>query len=139
MNGKLKIVGQRTLKYIVFLAVVMAWMIVLGPKETLTAEEQMYVQEFIAELESQPAQPTQVASETPIASSTQYGVIIEDNVNVRQGPGLDFTAVRQLFKGDEVELVSEIVGGWWKINLEGAFYYVKSDFVSVNTLTGFNQ
>lgn len=139
MNGKLKIVGQRTLKYIVFLAVVMAWMIVLGPKETLTAEEQKYVQEFIAELEPQPAQPTQVASETPIASSTQYGVIIEDNVNVRQGPGLDFTAVGQLFKGDEVELVSEIVGGWWKINLEGAFYYVKSDFVSVNTLTGFNQ
>lgn len=139
MNGKLKIVGQRTLKYIVFLAVVMAWMIVLGPKETLTAEEQKYVQEFIAELEPQPAQPTQVASETPIASSTQYGVIIEDNVNVRQGPGLDFTAVGQLFKGDEVELVSEIVGGWWKITLDGAFYYVKSDFVSVNTLTGFNQ
>jgi hypothetical protein len=38
-----------------------------------------------------------------------------------------------------VELIEEMDGGWWKISIEESFFYVKSDFVNVQTLSGFNQ
>lgn len=117
----------------------MAWMIVLGPKETLTAEEQLYLTEFTAQLEAQPADPVQVASETPIASDVQYGIVMEDNVNVRTGPGVDFPAALQLFKGDEVQIVSELVGGWTKIRINEVNYYMSSEFITIRTMTGSNQ
>lgn len=117
----------------------MAWMIVLGPKETLTAEEQLYLTEFTAQLDAPSAAPVQVASETPIVSDIQYGIILEDSVNVRTGPGVDFPAVRQLFKGNEVEIVNELVGGWTKISFEGTQFYVSSDFIALRTMTGANQ
>lgn len=166
MSNKIKTIGKHTLKYIVFLVAVMAWMIVLGPKDTLTANEELYVQEFIAELESESiedsqlveesstqteAPPTKVASEvspnqgdsevsaTQVASNIKYGIINENSVRVRTGPGIDSEIARLLFQGNEVELVEEMDGGWWKIILDGTFFYVKNDFVDVQTLTGFNQ
>lgn len=148
MNNKIKTIGKHTLKYIVFLVAVMAWMILLGPKDTLTANEELYVQEFIAQLESEPKEPTQLASEvppaqitpdSPVSSNIKYGIINENSVNVRTGPGLDYPIARQLFQGDEVELVEEVVGGWWKISNEESLFYVKNDFVNVQTLSGFNQ
>lgn len=166
MSNKIKTIGKHTLKYIVFLVAVMAWMILLGPKDTLTANEELYVQEFIAELESEPikdnqlveesstqteAPPTQVASEdsptqtasevspTQVASNIKSGIINENSVRVRTGPGIDYEIARLLFQGNEVELVEEMDGGWWKIILNDSFFYVKSDYVNVQTLSGFNQ
>lgn len=161
MSNKIKTIGKHTLKYIVFLVAVIAWMIVLGPKDTLTANEELYVQDFIAELESDPIKDNQfgeesstktdVASEgspnqgdsegspNQVASNIKYGIINENSVNVRTGPGLDYPIARQLFQGDEVELIEEMDGGWWKISIEESFFYVKSDFVNVQTLSGFNQ
>lgn len=148
MNNKIKTIGKHTLKYIVFLVAVMAWMILLGPKDTLTANEELYVQEFIAQLESEPKAPTQLASEVPptqitpdapVSSNIKYGIINENSVNVRTGPGTDYPIARQLFQGNEVELVEEMDGGWWKISLEDSLFYVKNDFVNVQTLSGFNQ
>ncbi|KAF5064285.1 hypothetical protein DSECCO2_285740 [anaerobic digester metagenome] len=146
LNGKLKSIGRQVIKYTFFLVAVMAWMIVLGPKETLTAEEQSYVQEFIAQVDSEPAAPTQVASETVVPTMTEgtpsdlkYGIVLEDSVNIRKGPGVDFPAVMQLFKGNEVQLVEELVGGWWKVSINGTQLYIKSEFVSVKTMTGSNQ
>lgn len=160
LKQKLKFVGAHTLKYLIFLVAVMAWMIVLGPKETLTAEEQLYVQEFTAQAEAEPAVPTQVVSETPVVpvtptapstapavtgnaaapsdSAVTYGIILEDSVNVRSGPGLDYRAVMHLFKGNEVTLVQEMPGGWWKIAVNGSLYYIKSEFVTPKTMTGAN-
>lgn len=153
LKQRLKTVGAHTAKYLIFLVAVMAWMIILGPKETLTAQEQLYVQEFIAQAEAEPAVPQQVVSETPITpaapsvpntsdtpsdASPAYGIIIEDSVNVRTGPGLDYRAVMHLFKGNEVQLVQEVPGGWWKISINGSLYYIKSEFVTPKTLTGAN-
>ncbi len=138
-NHTLKIVGRRTLKYVFFLVAVMAWMIVLGPKETLTAEEQLYLTEFTAQLDAPSAAPVQVASETPVVSDTQYGVILEDSVNLRTGPGVDFPAVGQLFKGNQVTIVNQLVGGWTKIAFEGTQYYISSEFITLRTMTGANQ
>lgn len=155
INDKVKTIGKHTLKYIIFLVAVMAWMIILGPKETLTANEEQYVQEFIAQLDSEPVTanelasevtPTQTTSNTstvsdnnPVQSNTKYGIINENSVNVRTGPGLDYPAVRQLFQGDEVELVEEVAGSWWKIAIQESLYYVKNDYVNVQSLTGLNQ
>lgn len=161
MSNKIKTIGKHTLKYIVFLVAVIAWMIVLGPKDTLTANEELYVQDFIAELESDPIKDNQfgeesstktdVASEgspnqgdsegspNQVASNKKYGIINENSVRLRTGPGTDFTIVGHLFQGNKVELIEEMDGGWWKISIEESFFYVKSDFVNVQTLSGFNQ
>lgn len=149
INDKVKTIGKHTLKYVVFLVAVMAWMIILGPKETLTAGEQVYVQEFIAQLDSEAETSNEVAFEgtptkntsntstvsenNPAQTNMRYGIINENSVNVRTGPSTDYPALQQLFQGDQVELVEEVDGGWWKIVIQESFYFVKNDYVSVQS------
>lgn len=63
--------------------------------------------------------------------ATASGSITGDDVNVRQGPGTSYTAVRQLNTGDSVS-VYETRNGWVRI---AAGQWVKADFVRQTTAT----
>lgn len=114
----------------------MAWMILLAPKENLSAAEQVYLQEFVAQTEQESGPQSQIATEIPISSGIQYGVVLEDGLYVRTGPGIEFPAVRMLYVNNEVQLVEQIPTGWWKIKVDGNEYYVKSEFIAPRTITG---
>lgn len=136
LTAKLKHLGLRSLKYIFFLTAILAWMIVLGPKEKLTAEEQIYLQDFVAQTELETAPPAQVAAEIPIASGNQYGIVLDDGLKVRTGPGIEYPAVMMLYRNDEVQLLEKTASGWWKVLINGTEYYVKSEFIAPRTITG---
>ncbi len=136
LTAKLKRLGLRSLKYIFFLTAVMAWMILLAPKENLSLAEQAYLQEFVATADSETSSQSQVATEIPIASGIEYGIVLEDGLYVRTGPGTEYPAIRMLHINNEVQLVEEIPTGWWKILIDGIGGYVKSDFIAPRAITG---
>lgn len=136
LTAKLKHLGVRSLKYIFFLTAVLAWMIVLGPKETLSAEEQIYLNEFVAQTEIENSSQSQVAADVPLASGNQFGIVLDDGLKVRTGPGVEYPAIMMLYRNDEVQLLEQTAGGWWKILINGSEYYVKSEYVAPRTITG---
>lgn len=136
LTDKLKRIGLKSLKYIFFLTAVMTWMIVLGPKEGLSAQEQIYLQDFVAQTEMESSPNAQVAAEVPISSGIQYGIVLEDGLNVRSGPGTEYPSVMMLYQDSEVQLVEQVPGGWWKILVDTNNYYVKSEYIALRTITG---
>lgn len=60
-----------------------------------------------------------------------YGMVDADGaaLNVRSGPGTDFSKVTTLSAGTVVEIVG-IDNGWYKITYDGATGYVSSDYLS---------
>lgn len=136
LTDKLKRIGLKSLKYIFFLTAVMTWMIVLGPKESLSAQEQIDLQTFVAQTEMESSPNAQVATEVPMSSGIQYGIVLEDGLNVRSGPGTEYPSVMMLYQNTEVQLVEELPGGWWKILVDATNYYVKSEFIALRTITG---
>lgn len=137
LTDRMKHLGLRSLKYLFFLTAVMTWMIVLGPKETLTVDEQVYLQDFVAQAEQEVAPPqSQVAADVPVASGIQYGIVLEDGLKVRSGPGTEYAAIMMLYRNNEVQLLELDPTGWWKILINGSEYYVKSEYIAQRSITG---
>ena len=136
MTEKMKSLGARSLKYLFFLTAVLAWMIVLGPKEKLTANEQIFLQDFAAQSQMEGASSAQVASDGQLASGNQYGIVLENGLKARSGPGIEYPAILMLYQNNEVRLIELTSGGWWKIQFNGAEYYVKSEFIAPRNTTG---
>ena len=150
---------MRILKYMIFLVAVMAFMVFFGHKETLSPEETLAITEFehqsafrsqtpVAGEEPVPGPPTTVTttgtttatrttSPTRTASflnqTTPNGTVLEDAVNVRSGPGLDFPVVTQLYRGDQ-DVLGSNVNGWYELHLQGRKYYISSEWVTLTPI-----
>lgn len=65
----------------------------------------------------------QIAEPTPAAPEVTLKVLYVDapSVNVREGPGKDFSIVAKLSRGEAVQAVTETDGpvGWTRIRIEG--------------------
>lgn len=146
---------MRILKYMIFLVAVLAFMVFMGHKETLSPEETLVIAEFENFSEQEQTTPPVIASEipptpplpatttppvitqtpqtptttpTPFVPSLPNGTVIEDSVNVRSGPGLDFPVVTQLYMDDQVFL-GELVNEWYQLTIEGRKLYINAEFV----------
>ena len=142
---------MRALKYLTFLVAIFAFMVFFGHKDTLAPDESSAITQFETQVAIEQAQPVEVVSKTPGAPSITEpstvpttstplpltsttiptivnGEILEDSVNVRSGPGLDFPVVTQLYRWDQVVL-GEQVDGWFELFMDGHKYYVSSEFV----------
>lgn len=150
---------MRILKYMIFLVAVMAFMVFFGHKETLSPEETLAITEFENQAAFRPQTP--VAGEDPIPGApttlpttgaaattgstlpaqtdsflnrtTPNGSILEDSVNVRSGPGLDFPVVTQLYKGDPV-ILGRTINGWYELLLQGRKYYISTEWVTLTPI-----
>lgn len=145
---------MRALKYLAFFLAVFSFMVFFGHQETLNANEALAISEFEARSAQEAAQPVQVASETPAPPltfvstqpatptstgtsatgaipSTYNGQILEDSVNVRSGPGLDYPVVTQLYKWDPV-ILGSLANGWFELYIDGHKYYISAEFAALN-------
>ena len=52
-------------------------------------------------------------------------------LNVRSGPGVDYSVVRQLAFGNEVDVIEDYENGWSKINITGTVGYVNSHYLKI--------
>ena len=67
---------------------------------------------------SSPWTPTSTATDTPTPTSTPKPAIIvqADRVNVREGPGTAYKVVKQVTKGQKLDIVGKNpAGDWWQV------------------------
>lgn len=146
---------MRALKYLAFLVAVFAFMAFARFQETLTPNESMALEQFnkkVAIEESAQAVASEVPTPGPVTPSTTpavaqpdappepaddeplpNGYVLEDVVNVRRGPGLDYPVITQLYKWDEVVL-GELVNDWYEIFIDGEKLYISADYAALNPL-----
>lgn len=52
-------------------------------------------------------------------------------LNVRSGPGVTFSVIRQLRSGNEVDVMEEYENGWAKVNIVGTTGFVNKTYLSI--------
>lgn len=57
--------------------------------------------------------------------------IINDNINVRSGPGTDYERLGSAYSGYDFELVEQLDSGWTHIMYDGQTAYVYSEYVEI--------
>ncbi len=57
--------------------------------------------------------------------------IINDNINVRSGPGTDYDRLGSAYTGYDFEFVEQLDEGWTKIVYDGQMAYVYSEYVEI--------
>ncbi len=57
--------------------------------------------------------------------------ILEDNINVRSGPGTDYERVGTAYKGFDFEILASDNSEWIKINYDDKAAYIYSEFVEI--------
>ncbi len=66
---------------------------------------------------------------TPEATTVLYGKITGNNVNVRKGPGLTYSVIKQLNKGELIEIL-EKKDKWYKVRLsDNVVAWVSSSYI----------
>ncbi len=132
MLSRLKHVGKKAVIYALFLGGVLSWNIFGAAQDRLTEEETVFLEAFQAQVQVK----EQIAMDGDIGSGARYGVVLEDNLNVRTGPGTDYPVAGMLYRNDEVQLLGEAAEGWWKIDHEGRISYVSAEFIAPRTYSG---
>lgn len=137
MLNKLKFIVNKAGIYTLFLAGVLSWNIFLAAEDGLSEDETIFLEAFQAQVNVQDQLASgQVAMEGQIGSPGSYGYVLEDNVNVRTGPGLDFSIAGRLYRNEEIKLLEELPSGWWKIDYAGRSCYVSSEFIAAASFNG---
>lgn len=79
-----------------------------------------------------------VSVQTTQNAELGYGKINGTNVNMRTGPGTNYSAVTQGNTGDQVYILG-ISGGWFKVIAGQRICYVRSDFVDLTEIPYENE
>ena len=70
-------------------------------------------------------------SRTLLEQTIPNGTVLEDFLHVRVGPGLEYTVITQLYKGDPV-IIGENHNGWLELLLDGRIFYVSDEYISLS-------
>lgn len=70
------------------------------------------------------------SSEVEVLSSL-VGVSTSNSLNVRSGPGTNYSSLGKLNKGDKVDIISQENSVWYKINYNGKIAYVSATYIEV--------
>ncbi|MBR6093533.1 MAG: SH3 domain-containing protein [Lachnospiraceae bacterium] len=57
--------------------------------------------------------------------------VIDDNINVRSGPGTDFERYGSAYYGNTLEYISQSHNGWTKIIYDGEEAYIYSEYIEL--------
>ena len=74
-----------------------------------------------------------VSVQTTQNAELGYGKVNGTEVNVRTGPGTNYSAVTQADKGDKVYILG-ISGGWYKVIFKDKICYIRSDYVDLTEI-----
>ena len=88
---------------------------------------------LVAENRSLDAQSGQTPTETAVQTATRLVAVVtaSEALNVRTGPAVTYpTTSFYLLAGWRVEIVSECVGGWVRIEYSGMTGWVNADYLS---------
>lgn len=90
--------------------------------------------------------PTTVVEVTPTTNNSGtdsvYAQVTNCTVlNVRSGPGTNFSIIRTLTNGNEVDVLESYTNGWSKINIVGQIGYVNHNYLTAHksTLVTYNS
>lgn len=90
-------------------------------------------------LDSQPAAPPEEApSPTPTPLPTPFARVVDEEVNLRSGPGANYQKIGQVQQGDQLLVIGRNdTGDWWQVvTLIGKEGWVKGDFVEIENNSG---
>ncbi|MBR6595274.1 MAG: SH3 domain-containing protein [Oscillospiraceae bacterium] len=79
-----------------------------------------------------------VSVQTTQNAELGYGKVNGTEVNVRTGPGTNYSAVSQADKGDSVYILG-ISGGWYKVIYGEKICYIRSDYVDLTEIPYENE
>ncbi|MCR4814335.1 MAG: SH3 domain-containing protein [Lachnospiraceae bacterium] len=71
------------------------------------------------------------SEEVSLADVVARAKIIDDNINVRTGPGTDFDRLGSAYYGNTFEYISQSHDGWTKIKYDNKVAYVFSEYVEL--------
>lgn len=132
MLSRIKLVGKKALIYTLFLGGVLSWNVFGAAQDRLTEKETAFVETFQAQVQVQ----EQIALDGNIGTGAQYGIVLEDNLNVRSGPGIDYPVAGMLFRNDRIQLLEKTAEGWWKIQFNDRISYVNAEFIAPTSYSG---
>ena len=79
-----------------------------------------------------------VSVQTTQNAELGYGKVNGNDVNMRTGPGTNYSAVTQADKGDKVYILG-ISGGWYKVIFGEKICYIRSDYVDLTEIPYENE
>ena len=87
---------------------------------------------LVAENRSLDAQSGQTPTETAVQTATSLVAVVtaSEALNVRTGPAVTYPTTSYLLSGWRVEVVSECVGGWVRIEYNDMTGWVNADFLN---------
>lgn len=93
-------------------------------------------EEVIAELPTEELSETEsvveeISEEEPEIVVEERVRMIEDNVNVRSGPGTDYERLGSAYSGYDFELIEQRDDGWTQIIYDNREAYVYSEYVEI--------
>lgn len=93
-------------------------------------------EEVIAELPTEELSETEsiveeISEEEPEIIVEERVRMIEDNVNVRSGPGTDYERLGSAYSGYDFELIEQRDDGWTQIIYDNREAYVYSEYVEI--------
>ena len=83
-------------------------------------------------VETTTAPQTTTAPETTTAALASKMEATDDGINVREKPNTSAGIIKQLDKGEEVNILSD-EGEWYKVDVEGRVGYVSKEFLKASS------
>lgn len=99
--------------------------LIIRPEEVPIAE---LPSEEVSEVESVVEEISEPEPEVVIEERVR---IVNDNINVRSGPGTDYERLGSAYTGYDFEFVEQLDEGWTKIVYDGQMAYVYSEYVEI--------
>lgn len=94
--------------------------------------DEVPVTELVSEENSEPESVIEEISEPePEVVVEQRVRIVNDNINVRSGPGTDYERLGSAYTGYDFEFVEQLEEGWTKIVYDDQMAYVYSEYVEI--------
>lgn len=94
--------------------------------------DEVPVTEIVSEENSEPESVIEEVSEPePEVVVVERVRIVNDNINVRSGPGTDYERLGSAYTGYDFEFIEQLEEGWTKIVYDDQMAYVYSEYVEI--------
>lgn len=124
-KSTLNAIMQGVIVVLVIAIAVVSVKLILRPKEEADIQlTDSSVEPEVSEVEELPEPEKEVVIEDRVR-------IINDNINVRSGPGTDYERLGSAYTGYDFEFVEQLDEGWTKIMYDGNVAYVFSEYVEI--------
>lgn len=104
--------------------------IALRPEEEVKVPEKI-IEDAIEQEVLPPAPPIEIKEDKIVLDVHDRARIIEDNVNVRSGPGTDYERLGTAYRDFDFEMLDQDNDEWVKIKYDDKVAYVFAEYVEV--------